>query len=182
MGVALVSPKTRHQGHSFSLLHKKTQLLNCFFYLVSITRDETLLHFPAPQSPCEDKNLSTPDQIADFPSLRTKSKQKQTPFQNNLRNLLLIFSVYSSISGNIVESSPLCILVGISCLQKDSPKAIRGLKHLQSFQNHIFSLNVTRCWAARYVLCFTSHNLFTFLHPIVAYRAADNCIPEKKAQ
>ena len=111
-----------------------------------------------------------------------KSKQKQTPFQNNLRNLLLIFSVYSSISGNIVESSPLCILVGISCLQKDSPKAIRGLKHLQSFQNHIFSLNVTRCWAARYVLCFTSHNLFTFLHPIVAYMAADNCIPGKKAQ
>ena len=93
-GVALVSPKTRHQGQSFSSLHKKT----FSFLVVFLSR----IHFKSHvmrryyiSCPCEDKNLSKPDQIVDLPSPRTKSKQKQTPFQDNLGNLLLISSVYS---------------------------------------------------------------------------------------
>ena len=75
--------------------------------------------------PCEDKNLSKPDQIVDLPSPRTKSKQKQTPSK------IIWYLLFIPISGNIVEFSPLCILVGISCLQKRLTKSNKGQGHDQ---------------------------------------------------
>ena len=135
-GVALVSPKTRHQGHSFSSLHKKT-LSFLIVFLSGIHFKSHVMRRYYISCPCEDKNLSKPDQIVDLPSPRTKSKQKQTPFQDNLGNLLLISSVYSYLRQYCgilpFMHSYLCFYL---CLQFGALSTLRESRFKHAFNAH----------------------------------------------
>ena len=82
-----------------------------------------------------------------------------------------------------MEFSPLCILVGISCLQKRLTKSNKGRGHNQpqTFVKFSKPYFLHQCHQVL-VLCFANHNIFTFLHPIVAFKVADINIPGKEAQ